>query len=96
MEYTDEFEQFWSENFEEGSPMLEDQKWAIVDLLEVVTLTDQELDGIKLMMAQSPTFSDARQLIGYLYSRMPHPVTERGRYSIKDLTKHINEITKEG
>lgn len=93
MEYQDEFEQFWAENFEVGMPMLEDQKWVIYDLLEQVTLPDNELDGIKLMMAQSPTYSDAAQLIGHLIMRLPHPVTERGRYSQKELTKHIKDIS---
>jgi len=89
----DEFESFWEENFEEGSPMLEDQRWAIDDLLERVTLSDNELDGIKLMLSQSPTFVDAFQLIGYLYSRLPHPVTERGNYNQTQLTKHIKKIS---
>jgi len=92
-ETMDNFEQFWNENFDQDGGMDNEQRWLIADLLDQVTITDEELNGIRLMLNQSPSFSDATQLIGYLYGRMPNPVTERGSYTQKDLTKHIKNIS---
>ena len=92
-ETMDNFEQFWNENFDQDGGMDNEQRWLIADLLDQVTITDEELNGIRLMLNQSPSFADATQLIGYLYGRMPNPVTERGSYTQKDLTKHIKYIS---
>lgn len=88
----DEFDQWWDANSAPTEPMTEDQRWHIADLMERVTLMDREIDGIKLMLYNGPTYSEANQLIAELYSRLPDPVTERGRYNQKDLVKHINKI----
>ena len=87
-----DFETWWGGGLSPEEPMAEDQRWQIADLLDEVVLTDRELDGIKLMLHNTPTAKQAFELIGYLYSRLPDPVTERGRYSVGDLTKHINRI----
>jgi len=86
------FDEWWEGGQSPADPMTEEQRWQIADLMDQVTLVDREIDGIKLMLYNNPTAAEAYELIGYLYSRLPDPVTERGRYNQKDLVKHINKL----
>jgi len=40
------------------------------------------------------TADEAQDLIHYLHTIQKHPVTQRGRYGAKELTKHIKTISE--
>lgn len=86
----DRFDEFW--DAPEGGAMTEDQRWAIADLMENVTLYDQEIDQIRLFLWHGPSAIEAAELIDKLVSRLPDPVTERGRYNQRDLNNHLKKL----
>lgn len=88
----DEFDNWFDEQIESEVGMTSDQLHQIDYLMEQVQFTDEQLDGIKLWFAQSPRYEEAQDFIYELYQRLPHPVTERGRYNQTELTKHIKDI----
>lgn len=90
----DRFEEWYEQHFERDvpQPMTDDQRWVIADLMERVTLTDREVDGYKIWFTNGPSYDEADDLITELVDRLPHPVTERGRYNQTQITKHIKQI----
>jgi hypothetical protein len=88
----DDFDKWYMEQVEGSASMTNEQRWKIADLMEEVTHTDEELDGIRLWFYSEPTFDEAEQLIDELIDRLPDPVTERGRYNQAQLSKHIKNI----
>lgn len=90
----DAFDEWWESGGSDNptQPMTEEQKWKIHELLDEVTMTQRELDGIKIWFSNGPTFQDANELIYKLIDRLPNPVTERGRYSQRQVTQHIKNI----
>ena len=88
-----DFNDWYAAHIEGRVPMTSDTEWAIELLLEQVHLTDRELDGVKLWKMQGPTEEEAQSFIADLIERLPHPVTERGRYNQGELNKFIKLIS---
>lgn len=90
-----DFEDFYAQMYDsaEEQPMTPNQHAYIEDLMDQVQLTDEELDGIKLMFAHSVSMYDAGRLITMLEDRLPDPVTERGNYTQSELNAHIRKIS---
>ena len=89
----DDFDKWYDDQIEGEVGMTSAQDWQIQYLMEQIQFTDEQLDGIKLWLAQSPSYEEAEQFIYELYQRLPHPVTERGNYNQTQITKHIKEIS---
>lgn len=91
-EAMDDFDKWYDEKIEGEVGMTSAQDWQIDYLMEQIQFTDEQLDGIKLWFANSPSYEEAEQFIYELYQRLPHPVTERGSYNQTQITKHVKNI----
>lgn len=82
-----DFDEFWD------SSITYNQLQLIEMLLEEVKLDDRELDKITLMLHQSPSESEAEELITYLNSRKVDHISSGFPYSKTDIVKKLrNEI----